>query len=207
MSPPMARTPPVDFDVGALGGNHWFDNPLLCLFYLFYRKTRSINQYAPTKAMNMDAGIAIARLYQLNRPNGSVSKMAATPTTVSCPTSTPMLNPISAGMNCPSGKPKSPRTEAKPRPCNRPNPKIITGRHLFSDVVIRFSTATNTMDAAIKGSTIDPEITTISDAPSASVTVCAKVKAEICQIRARHPAPRKKMPKTNRMWSNPLGTM
>ena len=166
-----------------------------------------MNQYAPTKAMNMDAGIAIARRYQSNRPNGRVSKIAATATTVNCPTSTPMLNPISAGMNCPSGKPKSPRTEAKPSPCNRPNPKMIAGRHLFSDVVIRFSTATKTMDAAIRGSTIEPDITTISNAPSASVTVCAKVNAEICQIRARHPAPRKKMPNTNRIWSNPLGTM
>jgi len=38
MSPPMARTPPADFDVGALGGNHWFDNPLLCLFQLILQE-------------------------------------------------------------------------------------------------------------------------------------------------------------------------
>jgi hypothetical protein len=34
----MARTPPADFDVRALGGNHWFDNPLLCLFLLILQE-------------------------------------------------------------------------------------------------------------------------------------------------------------------------
>ena len=38
MSPPMAQTPPADFDVDALGGNHWFDNPLLCLFQLILQE-------------------------------------------------------------------------------------------------------------------------------------------------------------------------
>ena len=34
----MARTPPADFNVGAVGGIHRFDNPQLCLFLLILKE-------------------------------------------------------------------------------------------------------------------------------------------------------------------------
>jgi hypothetical protein len=68
-----------------------------------------------------------------------------------------------------------------------------------------FSTATNTIDAAIMGSTISPGAETRPVTAAASVIVWASVKAVTCQSKARRVGERKKRAKTNRMWSSPLG--
>ena len=110
-----------------------------------------------------------------------------------------MLNPISAGMNCPVGRPNSARTVAKPSPCNKPNPKTSAVRHLLSLEKKIFSTATKTIDAAIKGSTIDADILITPTAPAISVNVWANVKAEICHKRTEVFKDNKNKPKTNKI--------
>ena len=60
------------------------------------------------------------------------------------------MKPNRATIKKPSGKPNSPKTEAKPKPCSKPKIKIIIGLHLLSLSKIIFSTAIKTIDKAIR---------------------------------------------------------
>ena len=64
-----------------------------------YRKTRSINQYAPTAAINNDAGTDIRARYQSLWRNHRPTAKNATAITVNWPNSTPILKAIKAAKN------------------------------------------------------------------------------------------------------------
>ena len=100
-------------------------------------------------AINSDAGIEILERNQAFFPNQYPSRINAIKITLNWPNSTPILNPIKAGMNCVSGRPKADRTLANPNPCNNPKANITKGRHLDRRCENKFSTATKKTAAAV----------------------------------------------------------
>ena len=127
------------------------------------------------------------------------TKAAAVSKTSNCPISTPMLKASKEGTKLPSGKPYSPRTAAKPKPCRSPKINTMKGLHLFVCLNTQFSTAIQTIESAMIGSTISPGTCTISRAASANVMVCANVKAVTCQSKDRKIRLEKNNPKTKRI--------
>ena len=86
-----------------------------------------------------------------------------------------------------------------------PKPETTAMRQRWTLSVSRFSTAIHTIESAIRGSTIPAGRRTTPEAPSASVTVCAIVKALTCHRSGFSFGDSRNNPMTNRMWSKPPG--
>ena len=69
------------------------------------------------------------------------------------------------------------------------------------------SNAIHTIDAAMSGSTIEAGTETIPNVARPKVNECARVKQLTCNISCLNPMERKNRPRTNTMWSRPLGIM
>ena len=87
-----------------------------------------------------------------------------------------MLKAASAGTTAFAGRPNSCSALAKPKPWMSPKAKVTFQRPSMSREK-KFSTATNTIEAAIAGSTMVLGMTTICSAASDSVIECASVNA------------------------------
>lgn len=185
MSVPNARTPSADFD-SCVYCRYIYDARGNLYSYgsvVYAKSVRSKNHQPPVAAINTDAGMEILERNQAFFPNQYPRIINAIKITVNWPSSTPMLNPIRAGINCVSGKPNADRTLANPNPCNNPKAKITKGRHFERRFENRFSTATKMIEAAIRGSTKVAGTLTSPSAAAAKVTVCASVKDVICQSK------------------------
>ena len=88
-----------------------------------------------------------------------------------------------------------------------PKAKITKGRHFERRFENRFSTATKTIEIAIRGSTKVAGTLTSPSAAAAKVTVCASVKDVICQSKTDNFRLKKYKPKTKSTWSKPFGSM
>ena len=99
---------------------------------------------------------------------------------VICPNSTPTLKLNIDKKNLSLGKPISFNELANPKPCTRPNANTSSMRQALRFAINIFSTAINTIDKAIMGSTTAPGATIMFFIDKASVMECATVNAVAC---------------------------